>query len=119
MSAPECRRQWAAVLIGRAPHAAPYGSPAWLLLDDGPEKVAAVVRAAESWAHDCDNLEENLRLEVEAMQLWHKRLDDAAFVERGRAHAAAWNPRTPGFRSDPAIEAAVEQEFAEWVGEDE
>jgi hypothetical protein len=61
------RRRWAYRMIQQSPTPPPvYGSPEWLALPEGsPEKVAAVVRAAEAWARQGDDLEANLRLEVD------------------------------------------------------
>jgi hypothetical protein len=42
VSAAEQRRRWAYAMISRCARPGPaYGSPEWLMLPDGPEKVAA------------------------------------------------------------------------------
>ena len=85
------RHRWARSFIRRCPDAPPYGSAAWLALPEGDAgKVAAVVRAAECWATDGDNLEANLRAEVEALSAAHKAADDTEYVARRDAHREEW-----------------------------
>ena len=105
------RREWALAMMQRAhgPIVA-YGSPEWLALPDGPEKVAAVVRAAECWVLDGELTRDRLYAE-------QKSAEDRAFVAAREAHRAAWDGRRGCFRPDPAIAAEVEQEWREWVGE--
>lgn len=87
------RSRWARRMIDAAEKPLPaYGSPEWLALPDHDRrKVAAVVVAAECWATDLDNLPERIRLEAEA----HKRIEDAAYVERWQAHHAEWRDMKP------------------------
>ncbi|MDP9390180.1 MAG: hypothetical protein M3P89_02070 [Actinomycetota bacterium] len=57
---------WARALIERAHGPLPtYGSPEWDALEDGPEKVAATVVAAEAWRTYWDPAERGLRLRIE------------------------------------------------------
>ena len=89
------RRYWARQLIDRAPKPLPsYGSTEWLGLGaDDPSKVAACVLAAECWASGADNLEDDLRREIEALQLGFKAGEDADYAARAEAHRAKWgNP---------------------------
>ena len=111
MSADEERRAWALALMSRANGRPPaYGSPEWLALPDGPEKVAAVVRAAETLV-----IERALRdAEIEA---WRKAAEDVAWQAARDRHKAAWDAQRGRFRPDPAIATEVEQEWREWVGE--
>ena len=92
MSDMDARRRWARRLISRCQTPPPaYGSAEWLSLPEGDgRKVAAVVIAAESWATDGDELETQLRTEVEAMRLAHKRLDDEEYAARRDAHREEW-----------------------------
>ncbi|MDQ3165028.1 MAG: hypothetical protein M3Q17_02525 [Actinomycetota bacterium] len=58
-------------------------------------KVVAVVVAAEATARESDNLEVNLRRELDARRLAHKTCEDADYVERaaaGRKTAPRWGP---------------------------
>jgi hypothetical protein len=57
-----------------------------LLADDHPDKIAACVRAAETWAQAGDNLEDELRREVESARKAHKRLEDEEFQASAAAH---------------------------------
>lgn len=91
MSPIEQRRAWAYALISRCqtPPAA-YGSEAWLALPDGPEKVAAVVIAAEAWALAGDTLEDDLRAELQFAQeaedrRWQELHDDAVSIAQETA----------------------------------
>jgi hypothetical protein len=87
------RRHWAEQMMRRATGTTvpTYGSPEWLALSEGDvRKVAAVVRAAESWAREGDDLEESLRVEVLQMQQAHKALEDAEYVARAQAHREEW-----------------------------
>lgn len=111
------RRRWAYGLISRTNTPPPqYGSPEWLALPDGPEKVASVVIAAEAWASSGDVLEETLRAQVEAERQAHlKAAEDEAY----RAHRDAWRrdwlPNLPGFRTDPTLGDQIEREWRDWV----
>lgn len=99
------RREWAAVLIGRHPNPCRYDSPEWLSLPDGhPEKIAAVVVAAESWARDGEELEERLRHEVLALSRANKQAEDAEYVAQMNT--------SPIRRPAPA---ELEAEFWEWI----
>ncbi len=93
MSAAEARKRWARRMITRPGTPVPtYGTPEWLALPEGDvAKVAAVVRAAECWATEGDELEERLRSEVEALRVAHKRDDDADYLARRDAHRAEWS----------------------------
>jgi hypothetical protein len=97
----EQRRAWAYALISRATEPPPaYGSPEWLALpESSPEKVAAVVLAAEKCLIDWEA---------------QKALEDQMFAQQGADHRRAWTGR--GFRPDPHIAADVEREWREWVG---
>jgi hypothetical protein len=101
-SAVLARRRWALAMIQRCQAPPPsYGSAAWLELAEGDvAKVAAVVIAAESWATDGDNLEENLRVEVAQLQASHKRLEDEEYVANRDAHRAYWSGKD--WRPHPA-----------------
>ena len=108
------RMEWARRYIAAAPDAPAYGTPEWLALPDGPEKVAAVVRAAECWATEGDDLEHRLAAELEALRRHDKAAEDAAFHEAATSHRKHWTGR--GFRPDPSIEAEVAAEWREWIG---
>ncbi len=111
------RRAWAYALIAKAQRPVPrYGSPAWLALPDGPLKTAACVVAAESWASEIDNLEENLRVQLEAEREAFKRLEDEANLARRNAHTKSWLPDVPGFRAGQLIAEEIEREWVEWQG---
>lgn len=117
MSAAEWRRRWAYGLISRAQTPpARYGSPEWLALPDGPEKIASVVIAAEAWASAGDTLEETLRAQLDAERQAHKRAEDAEYVARRDAWKADWLP-SGGFRTDPTEGDRIEREFREWVAQ--
>lgn len=85
------RREWAQVLMARAPSAPLYGSPEWEALPDGPEKVAAVVRAAEAWVVEGERLPEQVRVDVEAIQRAYKDGVDDEFHRRADEHQARWS----------------------------
>lgn len=96
----EQRRAWAYALISRAKTPPPfYGSLEWLALPDGPEKVAAVVLAAEKCMIDWEAA---------------KQLEDQAFAEAAAEHRRSW--AGAGFLADPLIEADIEREWREWIG---
>lgn len=82
------RRYWSRQLIERQTPTRPeYGSTAWLMLpNDHPDKIAAVVVAAEIWATAGDTLEDDLRREVDALVLGFKQGEDAAYQAQVRAH---------------------------------
>jgi hypothetical protein len=87
-------------MISRASRAIPpYVSAEWLSLPDGPEKVAAVILAAEKFAIDWEA---------------QKAAEDAAFAAQRDEHRASWTGR--GFRPDPTLPAEIEREWVEWVG---
>jgi hypothetical protein len=106
MSAVDARKRWARRLMTAPGGPVPaYGTAEWLALPEGdPAKVAAVVRAAECWACDADDLEARLRLEVETMSLAHKRAEDDAYAARRDAHRAEWQ-RLPGDATRPLATA--------------
>jgi hypothetical protein len=92
-------------MIATAPAAPVYGSPEWLALPEGsPAKVAAVVRAAECWARDGDELEDRLRSEVLALSRANKLAEDAEYV------AGYQRPQ----RTLPDA-AELEAEFWDWI----
>jgi PHD/YefM family antitoxin component YafN of YafNO toxin-antitoxin module len=117
VSPAEQRRAWAYAMISRC-HKPPakYGSAEWLALPDGPEKVAAVVLAAEAWAIDGDTLLERLEAEVLFEREAFKMTEDAAYLARAEAHRQEWTGA--GFRPDPTIAADIDREWREWVGGD-
>lgn len=82
------RRYWARQLIDRAPKPIPaYGSTEWLsLAGDDVSKVAATVVAAECWATAADNLEADLRREIEDAQVSFKHEEDAEYQAKAAAH---------------------------------
>ncbi len=111
------RRAWAYALISRAQRPVPrYGSSEWVALPDGPLKTAACIVAAESWASEIDNLEENLRVQLEAERAAFKRLEDEEYVARRDAHRANWLPDSPGFRVSDLIAEEIEREWVDWQG---
>ncbi|RYB90839.1 hypothetical protein EUA06_11220 [Nocardioides glacieisoli] len=73
--------------------------------------MAAVVRAAECWAVDGDELEERLRTEVMALSRANKREEDAEYVARIRTGARYYDRRQP--------KAEIEAEFWDWVRGDQ
>jgi len=87
------RRRWAYRFIGMAAVPPPtYGSAEWLASPDSdPVKIAAVVIAAEATAREADDLEVNLRRELDAARRAHKASEDAEYAER----AAAWRDTSP------------------------
>lgn len=102
------RREWARHLLDAAPDAPSYGSPEWLALPEShPAKVAAVVRAAECWAVDGDELEARLRVEVMALSRDYKQLEDAEYAARVRAGAHYYDRRPHA--------AEIEAEFWDWI----
>jgi hypothetical protein len=118
------RKAWSRPFIAKTPDSPAYGTPEWLALPHGPAKIAAVVRAAECWATDGDNLEARLRIELDAAaaepgETARKEAEDAERVERQAAHRRAWIPSLPGFRRDPAIDASVEADWRSWSNGDD
>ena len=89
------RRYWARQLIDRqTPNRPQYGSTAWLMLpNDHPDKVAAAVVAAECWASTADTLEDDLRREIEQLQIGHKREEDRAYIASVEAHRQQFGGR--------------------------
>lgn len=88
------RRRWEYWLIRKCPTPPPlYGSPEWLALpNDSAAKVAACVRAAACWARDGDELPERLAAELDAAREAAKRIEDADYRERYRAHRRQCRP---------------------------
>lgn len=87
------RRRWAAGMIAKAAGLGipTYGSPEWLALPEGNlAKVAAVVRAAECHARAGDELEDQLRAEVEELRRAHKRNEDAEYAAGIATHREKW-----------------------------
>ncbi len=87
------RRRWAYRMIRRCPEPPPlYGSAAWLALPEGsPARVAAVVRAAEAWAQCGDELEAELRTELDLAWRAHKAAEDAEYQAQAAAHRERWS----------------------------
>ena len=106
----EVRRAWAYAYTSQCSSPPPaYGSPEWCALPDGPEKVAAVVIAAEALVN-YDRLRD---LELEALAWAAKQTQDVAFRDSADAHRRAWTGRA--FRPDPDIAADIEREWREWT----
>ena len=103
VSPAERRKEWSRPYIRTAPESPAYGTPEWLALPEGPEKIAAVVRAAECWATDGDELEERLRLQLETSRLAHKQAEDAEYLARRDAWHTEWGNRS--FRPHPSNRA--------------
>lgn len=84
------RRRWAYRMMSRCDSPPPaYGTSEWLALPEGSvEKVSAVIRAAECWARDGDELENRLRIEIELAREAFTADDDAEYVARRDAHRA-------------------------------
>jgi hypothetical protein len=93
MSAIEARRRWAYRMIQRCQEPPPtYGTREWLALPEGsPERVAAVVVAAENWAREGDDLEQNLRQEIALARAAHKKVEDEEYVQQHRGHREWWS----------------------------
>lgn len=92
MSDMEARRRWAYQMIGQCLTPPPtYGSDAWLALPEGsPAKVAAVIIAAEAWTRGGDELEADLRTELDLAWHAHKAAEDADYSARAAAHRREW-----------------------------
>lgn len=90
------RKSWSRALIDKATRPiSSYGSPEWCALPlDHPNRIAAVVLAAESWAWDWESLEENLRREVEDLREAHKREEDAEYVRNYVEHRKTWSRKS-------------------------
>ena len=89
------RRRWAYALVRKAKVPPPtYGSPEWHDLPEGsPEKIAAVVVAAECWALDGDDLPARLAVEIEADRLAEEhRLDELHAENVDMVHRLASRP---------------------------
>jgi len=112
MSSPSTgRRYWARQLIDRAPKPLPeYGSTAWFTADDAA-KIASCVAAAECWAYNADNLEDDLRREIEMSQVAFKAGEDAAYREQEAAHRAKYGNGSSlkGFMERRAAQLAAVQ----------
>ncbi len=95
--------QWARALIERAHGPLPtYGSPEWDALEDGPEKVAATVVAAEAWRTYWDPAERGLRLRIE-LDFRPRLRGRGALDTRGRRHGP---PHRPAAELHGAVRAA-------------
>ena len=72
----------------------PYGSTDWVALPEGsPEKIAAVVVAAECWAVDGEELPARLAVEIEAdRQAEEHRLDELHAVNVDMVRRLASRP---------------------------
>ena len=101
-------------MVARAPGAPIYGSAAFLALSDGPERVASVVRAAEAWATEGEQIEVLLAEQVEALRRayaagvaegYRRRVDD----HRGDVQRMARH------EPDPRLAAEVEADFRTWA----
>lgn len=93
----EERKAWARQYIRRAPEAPLYGSPEWLALPEGPEKVAAVVKAAECWRTEQEDEMARLRAQCIGAAMEAKRAADADWAEdcaqwRAEWAAKSWRP---------------------------
>lgn len=87
------RRHWARLLIEKAGgvELPRYGSVEWLRLPEGdPVRIAAVVVAAEAYARQGDELEDDLRREVDALQHAYKDGQDEGRLDRIEAHREEW-----------------------------
>jgi hypothetical protein len=104
------RKAWARALIARAPDAPLYGSPEFLALPDGPEKVSSVCKAAESYLTSLEDEMARLRAQAEFTA---KITEDLEWSERADAHRREWSGR--GFRRNQAIAAEVEREWRNWA----
>jgi hypothetical protein len=100
VSAIERRKAWARHYISAAPDAPAYGTPEWLALPDGLEKVAAVVRAAECWQTDLEATLDRLRDEHRAGALTAKLAEDAEYVEERNAHRREYGRKS--YKPHPA-----------------
>jgi hypothetical protein len=115
-AANEQRHQWATEMIRRATKPIPiYGTPEWNALGDGPEKVAAVVIAAEVTAMR-DALEDRQRdAAVEYVQHLRQKREEADWRARKDYRRQMFDPKAGAFRRDPAIEADIEAEWVDWA----
>lgn len=118
MSTPDTgRRYWARQLIDRAPKPLPtYGSTDWLMLAaDDPAKIAGVVQAAECWASGADNLEDDLRREIEGLQRGFKAEEDADYQFKAAAHRDRFKHvvtgKYKGSRTDQIDTAAIREQL--------
>ncbi len=103
------RREWARKLMHRAPDSPRYGTPEWEALPDGPEKVAAVVRAAECWFLDGEQAPVRLHREINDLRAAYLAGESDGFHARREAWRNGW--------SRPELLAAeIEAEWREWVG---
>ena len=117
------RRYWARQLIDKAQEPIPsYGSWDWSILpSDDPSRIAAVVISAECWATSADNMEADLRREIEASQVAFKAGEDAAYQESAAAHREKWDkPSTvKSFTARRAAQlAAVQPRPDDYLGGD-
>ena len=87
MSTPETgRRYFARQLTDKAQGPIPtYGSKKFLMADDAT-KLGSMAVAAECWAAGADTLEDDLRREIDALQIGFKAGEDATYREAATAH---------------------------------
>ncbi|NRQ51554.1 hypothetical protein [Aeromicrobium stalagmiti] len=90
------RKSWSRALIDKATRPIQrYGSPEWCALPlDHPNRIAAVVLAAEAWAWDWENLEANLRREVESLRTAFKQEEDAEYARSVAEHRKVWSRKS-------------------------
>lgn len=86
------RREWAASVLEHCPEPVPtYGSTLFNALNNADmRRVASVVRAAECWARDGDDLIKQLKLEVDLAAELHKADEDARYATDVAEHAERW-----------------------------
>lgn len=85
------RRYWAQQQLDAGAGWPVYGSPAWNCLPiDDPRRLAACVAAAEHFTRRYDDLEDNLRREIEDARRANKRADEHERAEAVAAHRAQW-----------------------------
>ena len=91
------RKRYAYSLIRRARAPFPlYGTEEWISLpEDSAERIAAVVRAAECWAQDGDEIPTRLALEIDEGRRADRAAEDASYAERAAAHRRRWGHLAP------------------------
>jgi hypothetical protein len=100
------RRTWSRRYIESRVKRIRFGSTEWLMLDDSdPDKLAAAVVAAETYASADDTLEDDLRREIEGLRAGFKREEDAAYQRQAAEHRARYG--------NPAVRKSFQQRRAE------